>query len=858
MRKFLFFIVAAMTIAACSQADIDDVKPANPQEGISLTVGFESNDTRIQFNEATKSIWNEGDLVSVFYKGAAYSQWRFMGETGDRTGRLEPVGNVVAGSGEVTVALYPDNADYGYNSSNGEVTATVASEQNYLAKSYGEGGNILVASSTTASLQLKNVYGWLRLDIKGEGESVESITFKGNNNEQLAGDIIINSEYATARFVDNANASESITLLCSEEALDSQNAKHFYIGLVPQTFEAGITIVVETVSGKKMTKSTSNSVPIERRTIQPIAVFDFAADEVEEEWVEALFPATNQVWYNTYSYGIHKFNISQPFDANITKHEFGAACSNGSCYNLFGIDCDADVTTVNQAAFYNSDVEIIYLPNKVTTIASSAFLASANLATVHIGYSIESIGQGAFANCGNLEKIYIRATTPPTLGNYALERESSGAYVYLGSTIYVPTDAVAAYKAHEDWRRYAEYIRGYDFAKGEEAESGSGGGGSSSSSPFNHRLLILDHTGVNCSYCPEATDRLHALANSEFSSYYHEVSIHGNNFAPSDQDPAYSAAAVSATRFYNPNNFPTIYLNFYGGTISRGNSNDEFVNTTMSNIFNANRKKFGADAGIAITTTANNGTLSIDIDVKSAKEQEYCVTAWVLENNIWSPNQNGATTDLHKTYNHALRHMSGEYNRTHLAGDSLGTIAVDGVAEKSYEVTLDNSWVTQNLEVLVIVSANRGDGTYEVVNCALCPVNSTKDYEYLDQEDDEGIGEIGGGDNTGAVTFTTMTSGVYNDYYYFYSYSFTDGGDTSLNLYVTDWYGMTSYIKSCQLNYISQKSLAGGESYFHADKVIVNGVSKKVADGKLLVLNGEMTLDLTFDDSTTQRFLYTF
>ena len=118
--------------------------------------------------------------------------------------------------------------------------------------------------------------------------------------------------------------------------------------------------------------------------------------------------------------------------------------------------------------------------------------------------------------------------------------------------------------------------------------------------------------------------------------------------------------------------------------------------------------------------------LSIDVDVMAAKEQKYNIAVWVLENNISSPDQNGATSDLHRVANHALRYIASSYNQDYMLGDSLGYLSVGQVAEKSYSVTIDNSWVAANLEVLVIVSDEQ-----DVVNTAVCPVNATRNYEYM-------------------------------------------------------------------------------------------------------------------------------
>ena len=45
--------------------------------------------------------------------------------------------------------------------------------------------------------------------------------------------------------------------------------------------------------------------------------------------------------------------------------------------------------------------------------------------------------------------------------------------------------------------------------------------------------------------------------------------------------------------------------------------------------------------------------------------------------------------------------------------------------------------------------------------------------------------------------------------------------------------------------------------YFHAKNVKINGESKTVSGGTMIVLNGELSLTLTFSDSTEQKFVCT-
>ena len=304
----------------------------------------------------------------------------------------------------------------------------------------------------------------------------------------------------------------------------------------------------------------------------------------------------------------------------------------------------------------------------------------------------------------------------------------------------------------------------------------------------------------------------------------------------------------------------------------------------MAGVFNSQRKKLGADAGIAINSTLESSRLSVDINVKSAKAQEYNIAVWVLENNIYSPNQNGATSELHMTYQHALRYIATNYTRYDISGDYLGEIGVGEVGDASYIIPLDSSWNKSNLEVLVIVSAANDSGDFEVVNTAVCPAGSSKGYEYISDlenggdnsggnsggntggdDDDDTI--IDGGDDSNAIALTSFTKGNYNDTYGFVQYTAANDDGYVIQLYInisaheltqSGWNIIVGDLNPCSLNYTPKKSLSGNTGYFHAE-VLYNGTKKSILEeggGTLVYLNNKLTLNINYSDGTTETFVH--
>ena len=277
-----------------------------------LVVGFEGDDTRIQLQNG-KTVWTQGDQVSVFYKSDANQKWLYNGETGSRTAELKRVDAGVASARmDRVVVAYPYSDNYLLNLTTGDIEATMPAVQTYMKDSYGLDGNIMVASSYFTQFNLKNVCGWLKLQLTGDGEVVKRIKLRGNNGEQVAGLIYVDTENATsilASEMGNVTEDEGenitggaggnlvfddtilteVTLNCGEGVTLSSEATAFYIALPPQTFEKGFTVKIEFGGLLPMTLSTEKALIIERNHIQPMAsvkVEPTSGYENGHEWID--------------------------------------------------------------------------------------------------------------------------------------------------------------------------------------------------------------------------------------------------------------------------------------------------------------------------------------------------------------------------------------------------------------------------------------------------------------------------------------------------------------------------------------------------------------------------------------------
>ncbi|MBR5131736.1 MAG: leucine-rich repeat domain-containing protein [Alistipes sp.] len=130
--------------------------------------------------------------------------------------------------------------------------------------------------------------------------------------------------------------------------------------------------------------------------------------------------------------------------------EIGNSVFNG-CISLTSITIPNSVTSIGEEAFrYCSSLTSITIPNSVTSIGVYAFYDCSSLTSITIPNSVTSIGVGVFSGCSSLTSITCLATTPPAID-------------YLGiaetTMIYVPKEAVKAYKQDPKWSRYKKQIK---------------------------------------------------------------------------------------------------------------------------------------------------------------------------------------------------------------------------------------------------------------------------------------------------------------------------------------------------------------------------------------------------------------
>ena len=245
---------------------------------------------------------------------------------------------------------------------------------------------------------------------------------------------------------------------------------------------------------------------------------------------------------------------------------------------------------------------------------------------------------------------------------------------------------------------------------------------------FNQRMLIVDHTGLGCAYCPGVKQAIHdTQEKAEYKDKFNVVYA----YTFSSNEVCYSSAARTL-------------WNYYVGVCSTGDKLTGYPSFTTNYCFNYTGKyqleqriddlwDENPAASIAYAAKIVDDKIVVSASVKSSVSQQYKLSLWVLENDIYAK-QTAATAEWMHTHSSVMRDAPTGVSNSDISGIDFGYVEAGTTLSRIFEFDLfcANHWNRENFSLIAILSApsEKYNGKYEVVTTSMCEFGSEVGFDY--------------------------------------------------------------------------------------------------------------------------------
>jgi hypothetical protein len=228
---------------------------------------------------------------------------------------------------------------------------------------------------------------------------------------------------------------------------------------------------------------------------------------------------------------------------------------------------------------------------------------------------------------------------------------------------------------------------------------------------FRHRSFLLRYTGTKCQFCVYLIDQLNLLKEESIITDDAVLAV-AHTF--NESDPAYIPS-----KYLKVDSYPYLTINNHMGYWYQDGYGrlEEMIKSEKSE---------NAAVGIAVNSRISGEYLIATVGVKAAEEGSYCVTLWILQDQIYGV-QNGATDNSYNYHDDCvIEHLPSGVDP--LIGYPLGILKSGEIAEKLFVIKRAISF-PENYHLIVTVTKEDND-TWYVCNAIDCPVIGFTDFEY--------------------------------------------------------------------------------------------------------------------------------
>ncbi|MBR1962471.1 MAG: leucine-rich repeat protein [Alistipes sp.] len=287
-RLFKTLLGMSLAVSCTEYNEVMDLTTL-PSETITIVASQEERkvETRTTLQSDGSVFWNPNDEISLFFNGGENGGNKFTSQNTETAEIAEFAGSIygITGGGENLEgdayfwAVYPYSEN---NSCDGtSIVTSLPSRQQAVEGSFNDDLFITVARSESVKMAFKNVCGGVKFCVKNSG--IKTVTFCGNNNEKLAGEVRVafdaNNKPVVKEIIDGK----------SEITVDAPNngtfepGKYYYLITLPTELKSGFTMTFKKNDNTNIIYKRTSSVTINRSRFGVVSNLDTGTAVPDEE-----------------------------------------------------------------------------------------------------------------------------------------------------------------------------------------------------------------------------------------------------------------------------------------------------------------------------------------------------------------------------------------------------------------------------------------------------------------------------------------------------------------------------------------------------------------------------------------------
>ena len=243
MKKYFIMLAAAFAAVACSQnlhEPEGDAAIEIPENGF-----YAGINSKVTLNESDYSLlWEAGDKVAIF-DGEQTLEY-----VADQDGVHTILLGETVDPSKAHYAFYPYDAAAGFEGNT--VTAVIPGQQTPKSGSFPFNPSVAYAPAGEQTLSFYNICGLVGFEITEAEQGVNNVVIYGNNGEDLTGTVTVSYDEVSAPAATVVKGVKSVTL----QAEGTFAPGTYYVAILPQKYQNGITITMNTPDGKQYKKDS--------------------------------------------------------------------------------------------------------------------------------------------------------------------------------------------------------------------------------------------------------------------------------------------------------------------------------------------------------------------------------------------------------------------------------------------------------------------------------------------------------------------------------------------------------------------------------------------------------------------------